>query len=305
MSAMALPRDRHILREYYSHTNAPELNCPFYSQFRLYKRREICRLVLDAMDAIRARGSRTVKILDLGSGDGADMDAALCKLTDYWKRPERADGVEVAFAEGDPCLVDILGARIDDLTEVLPALRARARQVDLAGALPYADGEFHIVLCSEVVEHLENPEAALAEIHRVLVPSGLLVFTTDNEPTLFGRLKRTAAKLVGRYSPGERERFLSSGEKTTHFTVQIGGAPVPVYGHINTRTSVEWESALRRAGFTVSKHGGHDSVVRHFGAYSPWKMALVSLANAAAASLPDSLGRHLCATTLLLLSRSG
>jgi SAM-dependent methyltransferase len=42
-----------------------------------------------------------------------------------------------------------------------------------AGALPFEPGTFECVVCSNVVEHLADPEAALAEIHRVLVSGGI------------------------------------------------------------------------------------------------------------------------------------
>lgn len=43
--------------------------------------------------------------------------------------------------------------------------------------LPFAPGIFDHVLCSEVLEHLENDDAAVAEIARVLAPDGRVVIT--------------------------------------------------------------------------------------------------------------------------------
>jgi len=42
-------------------------------------------------------------------------------------------------------------------------------------AMPFADGSFRTVVCTEVLEHLPSPEDALREIHRVLQPGGVLI----------------------------------------------------------------------------------------------------------------------------------
>jgi ubiquinone/menaquinone biosynthesis C-methylase UbiE len=49
--------------------------------------------------------------------------------------------------------------------------------VALATALPFRPGSFRYVLCSEVLEHLEDDGAAVAEIARVLAPGGRVVIT--------------------------------------------------------------------------------------------------------------------------------
>lgn len=40
------------------------------------------------------------------------------------------------------------------------------------------DGEFGLILSTEVLEHLHTPEQAIAEIYRVLKPGGTLILTT-------------------------------------------------------------------------------------------------------------------------------
>jgi len=42
------------------------------------------------------------------------------------------------------------------------------------------DGKVRNVLCTEVLEHLQNPEAALQEFYRILTPEGKLLITTPN-----------------------------------------------------------------------------------------------------------------------------
>lgn len=49
-----------------------------------------------------------------------------------------------------------------------------------AGALPYADGQFDVVIADNVAEHLADPKAALREIWRVLKPGGVFLFKTPN-----------------------------------------------------------------------------------------------------------------------------
>jgi SAM-dependent methyltransferase len=53
-------------------------------------------------------------------------------------------------------------------------------QVDANQRLPFEDGSFDLVWCSEVIEHLVDPAFSLAELRRVTKPGGLLVLTTPN-----------------------------------------------------------------------------------------------------------------------------
>lgn len=46
--------------------------------------------------------------------------------------------------------------------------------------LPFADGQFDIVLSSEMIEHTPDPILAISELSRVLKPGGTLALTTPN-----------------------------------------------------------------------------------------------------------------------------
>ncbi|VVB57685.1 Ubiquinone/menaquinone biosynthesis C-methyltransferase UbiE [uncultured archaeon] len=61
---------------------------------------------------------------------------------------------------------------------------------DFEQRLPFEDGKFGIVVLGEVLEHLENPDAKLREIWRVLAPGGRLILTVpyDRFPSLWSIL---------------------------------------------------------------------------------------------------------------------
>jgi len=60
--------------------------------------------------------------------------------------------------------------------------------VDLNELLPFNDNSFDLIYCSEVIEHLKDPEFTAAEFKRVLAPGGLLILTTPNSYCLWFRI---------------------------------------------------------------------------------------------------------------------
>jgi SAM-dependent methyltransferase len=73
-----------------------------------------------------------------------------------------------------------LAERLRGLTDYVSADRdagAAMVQADVT-ALPFGDGSFELVLCSHVLEHVPDDAAAIAEIHRVLAPSGTALIQT-------------------------------------------------------------------------------------------------------------------------------
>lgn len=80
--------------------------------------------------------------------------------------------------------------------------------------LPFADGVFDRVYCSEVLEHVLEPEAVVREMRRVLRPAGWAVVSVPNE-ALINRVKAMLFRLPlgrrlvagggeGGYQPSEK-----------------------------------------------------------------------------------------------------
>lgn len=58
---------------------------------------------------------------------------------------------------------------------------AKAIRVNADLPLPFADNEFDLVWCAEVIEHLKDPAFTAAEVRRILKPGGQFIVTTPNQ----------------------------------------------------------------------------------------------------------------------------
>jgi 2-polyprenyl-3-methyl-5-hydroxy-6-metoxy-1,4-benzoquinol methylase len=85
-------------------------------------------------------------------------------------------------------------------------------QQDLNSNLP-ADGHFDLVICSEVIEHLENPRQMFREINKVLNPKGWLVLTMPNQESY--------RSLLALWLAGNHVQFLGASYPA-HITALVG-----------------------------------------------------------------------------------
>jgi SAM-dependent methyltransferase len=99
-------------------------------------------------------------------------------------RPRRV--LEVGGGEGE--LAELIATQLDaevvgvDQSERMVELQ-RSRGIDArvgdAQQLPFADGEFDVVVAAWMLYHVENLDATLDELARVLKPGGVLVAVTN------------------------------------------------------------------------------------------------------------------------------
>lgn len=104
-----------------------------------------------------------------------------------------------------------------------------------ADSIPYPDASFDVVFSDNVFEHLEKPEAVLAEVRRVLSDGGVLLFKTPN--------RQHYMPLIARVTPHRFHQFINRLR---------GRAEVdtfPTFYRANTPDAVR--SLAARCGFEV------------------------------------------------------
>jgi SAM-dependent methyltransferase len=74
--------------------------------------------------------------------------------------------------------VDVAAAVLDAVRDDMPD-GVQLLQGDVT-ALPFDDGAFDVVVCFELIEHVEQQDRALAELRRVLTADGLLAISSPN-----------------------------------------------------------------------------------------------------------------------------
>jgi len=92
-----------------------------------------------------------------------------------------------------------------------------------AQELPFADSSFNVVIIKHIVEHLPNPEKAIAEIGRVTEPGGTLILATPNLGSLL--------------KPWKGDKWIGYQDPT----------------HISLKQPEEWLNLIRSAGFSLHR----------------------------------------------------
>lgn len=164
-----------------------------------------------ALRRLAAQGARTA--VEVGPGSGVYLPL-LCSLFEQ----VTASDVEDAFLD-----------RARELASTLPNLEV-VRDDVTAPRL----GTFDVVLCSEVVEHVPDPAAALRGLRRLLAPGGTLVLSTPQ--------RHSTLELAGRVAfwPG-----------IVHALRLVYREPILPMGHVSLMTERRLRAAAAAAGLVV------------------------------------------------------
>lgn len=136
----------------------------------------ITRPPLELIELLGGYIGRGDECLDVGCGDGGTAGVWLTN------RVARYIGVDISET-------------------ALETARKRGLEVHSiadASELPFEDRSFDVAVCIEVLEHLFEPQRALAEIRRILRPGGRLIVTVPNVAHWRNRIDLA---LFGRWNP--------------------------------------------------------------------------------------------------------
>lgn len=109
----------------------------------------------------------------------------------------------------------------------------------------FADDSFSLVLCSEVLEHVPDPERSLKTLHRILRPGGIAIVTTPQRRSLM----ELSCKIA--FLPG-----------VVQLVRKIYREPVLPLGHISLRSCTAFTQAIVDSGLKIVEH-------EKFGLYVP------------------------------------
>ena len=96
-------------------------------------------------------------------------------------------------------------------------------QTASAEELPFADNSFDVIIIKHIVEHLPNPEKAIAEIGRVTAPGGVLILATPNLDSLL--------------KPWKGEKWIGYQDPT----------------HISLHPPAAWLNWIEKSGFSLMR----------------------------------------------------
>jgi SAM-dependent methyltransferase len=171
-----------------------------------------------AIEITNVEADRRLPLLELGPGPESDISDRMGRL-----------GWHVIGADTRPATDETI-----DLSETWPDPVSGVR------SLPFAPATFAAVFAREVFEHVDHLDTMLKEVYRVLVPGGILFFSTpfifplhDYETGDYWRISDTGWKIML-----ERRGFVSIYVKNVRFMFDSWQLPASVVGMARRKTQL-------------------------------------------------------------------
>lgn len=192
-------------------------------------------------DEIKRRNTdQKLKILEIGCGDG-------CLIYRLMEEFSKRFNLEFKGVDINPLDIDFANQK----KAYFQHTNCWFELMD-ANRLSFKDDEFDIVICSEVAEHLPQPELVISQIHRVLKKNGLFLMTT---PQKNGSIPARLARILKR-KRGDADFYIEGCEMKKNRLSSEQGKTGAGFGHISVKTKGEWLGILKKVGFKIIRTEG-------------------------------------------------
>ncbi len=126
-------------------------------------------VILSLLDEIKLNNPEETRLLDIGSGKGGKVYA----IAKHLKIPAE----------------NVTGVDYDDFNIDYVRKFFNVVKVDLEKEnLPFKDGEFDLIICNQVYEHLKNIGSLTGEVYRTLKRDGFFLIGTPNLSSFYNRM---------------------------------------------------------------------------------------------------------------------
>lgn len=205
------------------------------------------------------------------------LDWVSKSIQKYAAKLSRAKGIEYGPGSGiylpvlcgfcdEVIACDIEPAYLDGIRPLIGGLSNLRVMVDDIQASTFSDDTFSLILCSEVLEHVPNPEQALQTLYRILRPGGIAIVTTPQ-----------------RYSLMELACKFAFLPVVIDIVRLIYREAILETGHISLRSGKTFVGNLKACGFQILEQ-------ERFGLYVP---LIAEFGGAAGGRLLEVLEKHL------------
>ncbi len=204
----------------------------------------LVRYVVKALE-----GRPTATVADLGCGEGLNL-LAVCR------RAPREGGRYIG--------VDLNRAALQRAANRIAYRGYRNVELVVGDVLDtgLSEASADVILSSEVIEHLRDPQRLLQEIWRVLAPGGIAIITTPN----LSNYPRRAGDLVDRLLRGGlRDRAYAGMADRAEGTGFTPDEAAGILGHVSEKPARAWRQLARQAGFRARLYRGSTLVYGY-----PW-----------------------------------
>lgn len=227
----------------------------FSNRYMNWKRRySIIKFLFKELRRLKEEGKSVIKILEVACNDGWFI---------YRLKSEFSPKYNLEFTG-----IDISGFDINFANERKRYFNHHNCQFIIMDAnnLILPEENFDIVIASEIIEHMQNPQIIVKEIFRVLKSGGTAIITTPNKgDNIFAKFLSAIISLLG-LKPKEFEEdiilmSIPQEEKQSARLISSDGKTGSGYDHISVKKINEWKGIFRKNNFKIKSTSGTGGIL--------------------------------------------